>query len=555
MSIVEPEKEERKGRRKKAAKAATTPAARSARGRKVPPAAAELSASAEPKAPLVLLTKSSAAFREVIDEKTFEIQGFRLDNKRREYVHEKDDLTARSDARTGRFVLQNEARKLLVNKETPKGTKWRVTRCARSVNGSDVAVLFSPSVKRAHFGNLQICGSVWTCPPCAAKVGERRKAEVVAASDLHVEAGGGLYMMTYTFAHQREEQCPDLVKRLRVALTWMRKHRRYKKLVQYAGFVGLIRALEVTHGEANGWHPHVHELWLTTSPLSRAVLRLVQKDLFELWRDACNVAGLGTPNRKAGVTCIEAYSGAQYVAKFGRETTWGTGAELTKSHTKRGRKASRTPFDLLRLSADGDKRAGSLFIQFADAFFGSRQLYWSPGLKAAFQIAEISDEEAASMQEHDAQVVCMIDKSNWKALLRLPYEARGIVLDLAENGGTEAVQRFLSTIKAHCNSSEASTTPDSVLSPPLLEHQNPSLRPGRTSGKHLPKNVDPLPFWLADAKTMLEQASDLPSVSKQFLRQLQGIPNAFSDDSAKRTNVKHPATLQGCFDFSPHNSP
>lgn len=464
----------------------------------------------------------------------------------------KDDSTVRSEARSGRFMLQNEARRLLVNKETPKGSKWRVAACQRSVNGSEVSVLYSPAVKRAHFGGLQVCGSVWTCPPCATKVGERRKAEVVSACDLHTEAGGGLYMMTYTFAHQREDRCPDLVARLRVALTWMRKHRRYKKLVQYAQFVGLIRALEVTYGEANGWHPHVHELWLTTSSMSRAALRLVQKELFALWRDACNVAGLGTPNRKAGVTCIEAFSAAQYVTKFGHETKWGTGSELTKAHTKKGRKADRcTPFDLLRRSAEGHKRSGSLFVDFAQAFFGSRQLYWSPGLKAAFQMEEISDEEAALLQEHDAQVVCLIEKAKWKALLRLSYEARGVVLDLAENGGTEAVERFLSGITVRCTS-QAAPTGGGVDSVPPAPAAEICAVPAPGSADTPPaKNVAPLPFWLADAKRMLEQASDLPPISRQFLRQLQAIPSDLLGGPATRSSATPQEGGQGCFDFSP----
>lgn len=401
--------------------------------------------------PLVILPESSAAFREVIDENTGEIQRFRLDARRREYVQEKDQDTARSEARNGRYSLQREARKLLIDGQTPRGGAWRVVDCFRRRVGEDVAVLYSPKIKRAHYGNLRICGSVWTCPVCAAKVGEHRKAEVVAACDLHKEAGGGLYMVTLTFAHKREDDVVELVKRLRAALTWLRKQRRYKKLVQYFEFVGLIRALEVTHGEANGWHPHVHELWLLKSPLPRAALRLLQSSLFELWREACNIAGLGLPNRKAGVTVIEAESAQEYITKFGREPKWGAASELTKAHVKRGRAKGRTPFDLLRASADGDKRAGSLFVDFAGAFFGSRQLFWSPGLKAAFGVAELSDEELAAMEEEEARVLCKITAQQWRRVLSQPYELRGTLLDLAERGGEEAVSRLLDGLTLCCS--------------------------------------------------------------------------------------------------------
>ena len=37
----------------------------------------------------------------------------------------------------------------------------------------------------------------------------------------------------------------------------MREHRDYKHLRELFDVVGSIRALEVTHGNANGWHPHL----------------------------------------------------------------------------------------------------------------------------------------------------------------------------------------------------------------------------------------------------------------------------------------------------------
>lgn len=56
-------------------------------------------------APLVHLPQSSAAFLEVLDEKTGEIQRFSVSAKRREYVQFFDEKTAISDARARRFAL------------------------------------------------------------------------------------------------------------------------------------------------------------------------------------------------------------------------------------------------------------------------------------------------------------------------------------------------------------------------------------------------------------------------------------------------------------------
>lgn len=389
------------------------------------------------------LPKSIGQIREVIDEKTGEIQRFRLDPKRREYVLVVDEAAAVNEARSGRFMLQKVSRNVLKGSKTPRGMDWRVVGCTHRRVAAEVAVLKNKATKRARFGGLRICGSVWTCPVCAAKISEHRRGEIHAATDVHTEAGGGIYMLTLTFSHKRADEVAQLVKALKRALKLLRDHRTYKQCKQYIDYVGLIRALEVTYGDANGWHPHVHELWFTAKKLSRAQQRLVQKEIFEAWRVACVSAGLGEPNRKQGVTFIEAESAQEYVVKFGREPKWGVGSELAKSHTKKGRMASLTPFDLLRLAGEGDARAGALFETFAHAFYGSRQLFWSRGLKKAFGIDEVSDEEAAELDDGEAELVARLSAHDWRAVLRQPYESRGLLLQLAENGGVGAVREYV----------------------------------------------------------------------------------------------------------------
>lgn len=398
------------------------------------------------KRPLGNLPKSIGQIREVVDEKTGEIQRFRLDAKRREYVPVVDDATAVNEARSGRFMLQRVSRTVLKGDKNPRGMDWRVVGCTHRRIAAEVAVLRNKATAKARFGGLRICGSVWTCPVCAAKISEHRRAEIHAATDTHTQAGGGIYMLTLTFSHKRADDVAKLVKALKRALKLLRDHRTYKQCKQYIDYVGLIRALEVTYGDANGWHPHVHELWLTAKKLTRAQVRLVQKEIFEAWRVACVSAGLGEPNRKQGVTFIEAESAQEYVTKFGREPKWGVGSELAKSHTKRGRLSSMTPFDLLRLAGEGDARAGALFRTFATAFYGARQLFWSRGLKKLFGIDEVSDEEAAELEEGEAELVTRLTADQWRAVLRQPYDARGLVLELAENGGESAVREFVVTL-------------------------------------------------------------------------------------------------------------
>lgn len=373
-----------------------------------------------------------------------------------------DPKAAQITARQGRFSAQSSATRLLHAVPNPRSTKydddewvadgllppaptqWRVTGCSRRRIAQDVSVLHSASLGKAHFGNLMICGSVWTCPVCSAKISEGRKAEIQVATDVHTAAGGAMYMVSFTFSHQRNEPIADLLKRFGKARTWLRQHRQYKELRKSLAALGDIRALEVTYGDANGWHPHEHGLWLVASKLTREQLRKMAAVLFELWVVACKRSGLGAPNRKRGVNIIECQSAADYMAKAGREQTWGVSSELSKAHVKTGKAGRMTPFDLLRSYEAGNAQHGALFIEYAKAFFGKRQIMWSKGLKAVFGIAVKEDQEIAQQElSEDAVHQFSITAYEWRVVLHQPYDVRSQILLLAELAGVEGARSYI----------------------------------------------------------------------------------------------------------------
>lgn len=392
--------------------------------------------------PLGNNTKSQAIFREVKDENTQEIQRLRLDESRREFVVEKDAKIQAMQARAARYSAQTAGGKLLFNQLTPRSGQWRVTGCARR-KISEVTILYSAKVEKAHFGGLMICGSVWTCPPCAAKISERRKQEITDATNKFTEGGGRLYMLSLTFSHGRADELAGTMKKFGVAMTHMRGQYAYKKLKREMGYVGDIRALEVTYGDANGFHPHEHDLWFASDKLTVRQQRALQSGVFACWLKSCQHAGLGLPSRQRGVDVKAMDSAADYLAKVGRESTWGTASELTKQHSKVGKAGRWSPFDLLRLYEAGDKRMGALFIQFADAFFGKQQVRWSKGLKAMFGVSEVTDEELAVQEAEDAKVIVEISAFEWRTILKQPYDVRALLLTLAETGGVDAVRLYL----------------------------------------------------------------------------------------------------------------
>ena len=72
-----------------------------------------------------------------------------------------------------------------------------------------------------------------------------------------------------------------------------------------------------------------------------------------------------------------------------------------------GQGGRRNTFDLLRavLADKEDKQAAALFAEFAKAFKGKRQLSWSNGLKAKFNLVEKNDEELAAELEDSAELL------------------------------------------------------------------------------------------------------------------------------------------------------
>jgi len=88
-----------------------------------------------------------------------------------------------------RWALQAEARQWLPHE--------RVAECLRVVNpmALGVEVLHAPRQQAAHYKSLIVCGSVWMCPLCAAKISERRRSEELEpAIKRHIEGGGAVYL-------------------------------------------------------------------------------------------------------------------------------------------------------------------------------------------------------------------------------------------------------------------------------------------------------------------------------------------------------------------------
>lgn len=270
-----------------------------------------------------------------------------------------------------------------------------------------------------HFQGLQTCALSWLCSVCAPKIAERRSTEIEYAMTVCNAQGGQVLMPTFTAPHQRKDSLDQTLDRIKSALRSMGMSRRYKQLQDRLHVQGRITATEITHGEANGWHPHFHELWF----FERAGVNLVdlESELFTMWHAACLKFGLGAPSRKHGVVVQDGSRAAHYVSKMG-DKEWGLADEIAKASSKGGRGGSRSAWQLLDCMIDPEatpahqKRAEGLFREYAEATKGRRQLSWSPGLKKRYAIADMNDEELCAQVEEDSVLIAEISLDAWRAI-------------------------------------------------------------------------------------------------------------------------------------------
>ena len=318
-----------------------------------------------------------------------------------------------------------------------------------------------------------VCGSVWMCPLCAAKIAERRRIELEQAIARCIANGGVVYLATYTIAHKRYDNLSELLCSFLAARKRARQGRAAQKLRERFGIIGTVSVREVTWSKLNGWHPHCHELVFFKSEIDAEVYA---ERASNQWQKAAEHKGLSM--NEHGFSLERTYGAvADYIAKFGREplhASWSAATELTKAHLKRGQGEEHlTPFAMLWHISQGCDELKPVFIEYARWFKGKHQLVWSAGLRSLLldNEEEKSDLELAQEQEDEVVLLGQLTHSQWRTVLI--NDARGKLLEVARSGDWQLVMAFIVDIgnnhgpgppqRAHMLDSLVTTT--SLVSP------------------------------------------------------------------------------------------
>lgn len=349
--------------------------------------------------------------------------------------------------RRERYNLQSIARLLFGREGHREGLAHpfdyhRTAKCLHVRMALKVDVYKDSQHRKAFYGGLITCGSVWACPVCTAKVQERRRLEIAKAMNRAYAEGMKCVMVTTTFPHMAFQKLPDLIERQAVALSKMKSGNPWTRVRQWAGYHGQIRSLELTHG-ASGWHPHTHEIWIVRKDCDAAELR---ERILNRWQSACERAGLLEPAkveafREHAIDVKDNASCSDYLAKMDDSKHWGADREVAKASSKKGKAKGLHPFQFLARYKEGDEAAGRLWIEYANAMKGKRQLFWSRGLKDWAELDDKTDEELAAEQNEEAALLGRLDKDQWSLVLR--YDARSLILDIGEEAGWQGIILWL----------------------------------------------------------------------------------------------------------------
>lgn len=341
------------------------------------------------------------------------------------------------------FILQDQSAKLLPRERVCNCLKKRIDKT------KEREVKYNENRKKAHWANVQRCGSVWTCPVCAKQITEKRRSELEKGlNQWKTVHSGSVLLLTLTFSHSINESLSSLLAGQKRAYKRFCENTRVVNLMLLMGVQHKVKGFEVTYGR-NGWHPHNHILLLTENAVED--FKQYQAELAQIWINCCTKSGLNAPSMEHGLDIRDGNYAQKYVSK------WGLEHELTKGHVKKGRNGGFTPFDLLMYSmVDADlngRTMASLWQEFAISTKGARQLVWSRGLKNLLEIEEKTDEELAEETEQEAITLRSVDDFAFRLLCN--YQQRHTFLKCLErdweNGcfGNGEAEKLLITIVEH----------------------------------------------------------------------------------------------------------
>ena len=282
--------------------------------------------------------------------------------------------------------------------------------------------------------SVATCGSVWMCPVCALAIKAERAAEIVRGVALHRMHFGAqsLAMVTHTIRHQAgadlaktaegfqaawnryKTRVPTRTKRIRRLLRKWNSSSHYPTASERLGAIGGVYGAEVTHGR-HGWHYHRHELLAFDRNVTALELERYHAEQAAWWIE-CVTREMGpefAPTMDRGLR-VDPLNVANYIAKLG--------LEVSDVGVKKAKGGNVTPWGLLAAAAQNDRRALTIFADYAAAMRGKKAVQFSEKLiekweALGWERALESDEELAD-DARGGRLVLEVPAPAWAEIRR-----------------------------------------------------------------------------------------------------------------------------------------
>lgn len=398
-----------------------------------------------------------------------------------DFFTKKNKITAkRQSARAANFKLVETTKDLLANTAQKRICVCMSHRLNKDKNISIKHNGQSGVEGRAYYSNIIQCSSVHTCIVCNNRIMAKRSKEIAQAYDYFTSSLHGFVpMLTLTIPHKHGGILEEQLGLINQAYKRLMDDRIMRQVWELVGKVGAIKGVEYTHGK-NGHHNHIHSLMFLekshhdiklpiarwTTPKRKGMLRLLSKkqeksyidkglqsqisymnfdDFIKFyWVKLCRDVGLGMPSLENGAVITEGDNVKSYIAKHK------SAQEITNSRDKKAKEGNRNQWELLLDYQNGDKHAGKIFREYAQAFSGGKLLRWSNGLKKLLLIEEIEDEEVQEDETSESQNKEEITPELWHLVKRYRLQAR--LLSAVENdrrNGTDDYKYIINRMINH----------------------------------------------------------------------------------------------------------
>jgi hypothetical protein len=372
---------------------------------------------------------------------------------------DQDEKTDYSNtARRERYLLQKVVQAIYPDHK-------RLANCNNSPVDVEtgVSLVWDDENKKANMTGRQTCGHGFGCPCCGAKIANDNGEELERAFVECNAKGFTSAMFTATIRHKLSHTLADSLAYLKEIEKVWRNSKPIRKLQKNLARLGDIQALEITYSFVNGWHPHLHILFIFAGEID---VEEFTNTCVHAWLKASNTVierdNLNRMQREVSPDCLKVTTGNalekklnDYLTKNGAEKIsflfgngsqikvsksdpmtqktlpngkkgWSASKEMTQGNRKKGRGDSMTPQDFLRNIVAGIDEAdimkyAHLYREFVEATHGHAMLKWSPKLREKIfgaEVEEKTDEEKASdkFENQGIEFLAKLTKTEYKTL-------------------------------------------------------------------------------------------------------------------------------------------